>query len=283
MTKFLKSLDNFYYRIKLLFQIDQLGIDETGVDANGNYVKLKTGKYFYGLPTRVKQKKYFNLLSKKYKKIIKFNSFQTVYDIIIRYVERGLRLGGPNKEMFYKLKKGDVVAEMGAYMGYYTMYLSEKVGETGKIVAIEPLPDNVDYINKNIHKNNLSNVTIVPKGVWKEKSTSTFYRKHDDHQSASLILDEDNKNKIDIDVDSLDNILSEAKVDHVDFMIIQLNGVEFEALEGLTKIKPANISIAARYDSDTTKTSEKIKFLLEKRNYDVKIIKKDYIFARLKN
>ena len=281
MTNFLKSIDNFYYRIKLLFQIGRLGIDETNKDENGVYVKLKSGKYFYGLPTRLKQKKYYSLLSKKYKRIINFENLQTVYDIIIRYIERGLRLGGPAKEMFYTPKNGDIIAEMGAYMGYYTIYLSEKVGETGKVIAIEPLPDNINYLRNNISKNNLSNVTIVPKGVWKEKSKSTFFQKQDDHQSASLILDEKSKKKIEIDVDSLDNILLNADVNHVDFMIIQLNGVEYEALEGLTKIKPKNISIAARYDKGEVKTTAKIKALLEERNYDVKIIKKDYVFAKL--
>ncbi len=283
MNNLLKTLDNFYYRVKLLFQIDNLEIEETGNDEQGIYVKLKNGKYFYGTPTRQKQQKYYYFLPKRLKEKIQFSSFQTVYDIIIRYIERGLRLGGPKKEMYYTIKKGDVIAEMGAFMGYYTMYLSEKVGTSGKIVAIEPIPDNIEFLEKNIKKNNLKNVTIIPKGVWKEKSKSTFFKKQDDHQSASLVLNTENKNKFVVDVDSLDNILFNANVNHVDFMIIQLNGVEYEALEGLTKIKPKNISIAARYNNDNVKTSEKIKVLLEQRNYDVKIVEKDYVFASLKN
>ena len=280
MNNFLKIAENIFYKIKLLFYINKLKIEDTGKDEKGIYVKLKNGKYFYGIPTRQKLRKYYSLLSPKNKKVISFNSFQTVYDIIIRYYKRGLKLGGPEKEMFYKLKEGDIVAEMGAYMGYYTLYLSEKVGNRGKIVAIEPLPDNLEYLRNNIIKNNIENVSIVPKGVWKEKDKLTFFQDKDDHQSASLILDK--KNKTDIDVDSLDNILKDSDIDNVDFMIIQLNGVEYEALLGLTKIKPKSISIAARYDSDKIKASEKIKELLEQRNYDVKIVKKDYIFASLK-
>lgn len=281
MSELLKSIENFYYRIKLLFNLDKIGIEDTGEDSNGVYVKLKSGKYFYGIPTKIKQHKYYSLLARKNKKIVSLKSLQTVYDIIIRYVERGLKLGGPKKEMFYKLKEGDVVAEMGAYMGYYTMYLSEKVGENGRIIAIEPLPDNLDYLYKNIKKNNINNITVVPKGVWNKKEKLTFFRKQDDHQSASLILKDVERKKKEIDVDSLDNILSESNVNKVDFMIIQLNGVEYEALEGLTKIKPRNISIAARYDKDNVKTSHKIKSLLEKRNYTVKIVNKDYVFAQL--
>lgn len=281
MNNLLKSFESLYYRVKLLFNIKHINIEETGVNEEGPFVKLKNGFVFYGIPTREKQYKYYSLLSKKYKQLIKIETLQTVYDIIIRFVERGLRLGGPRKEMFYNLKEGDVVAEMGAYMGHYTLYLSEKVGQNGRIIAIEPLPDNLHYLRTNIEKNNIENVTIVPKGVWSEKRKLTFSRKQHDHQSASLILNDSEKEKTEIDVDKLDNILMDANVESVDFMIIQLNGVELEALEGLTKIKPKNISIAARYDKDKTKTSKKIKQLLEKRNYNVKIINKDYVFAKL--
>ncbi|MDZ7764220.1 MAG: hypothetical protein U5K00_07295 [Melioribacteraceae bacterium] len=109
-----------------------------------------------------------------------------------------------------------------------------------------------------------------------------FYKKEDDHQSASLVLSSENKNKLEFEVDCLDNISNEANTKHVDFMIIQLNGVKYEALEGLNIVKPKNLSIAARYDSGTEKTSRKILNLLENRGYFVKLVEEEYVFAELK-
>ena len=283
LKKILKSFSSFYTKVSLLSKIKHLNISGSGKDNIGLYVFLKDGIKFYGKPTRKKLYKYYSLLIPKYKKIFKVEYLQIIFDIIIRYVERGLKLGGPQKEIFYTPKKGDVVAEMGAYMGYYTLYLSQLVGEKGRIIAIEPMPDNLEFLKNNIEKNNIKNVTIVPKGVWNEAGELTFYKNKDDNQSGSLLLKNNNKDKIEIPVDSLDNILDKARVNDVDFMIIQLNGVEYEALQGLTKIRPKNLAIAARYDKDHIKTSEKIKQLLEQRNYTVTIVKQDYVFAKLNN
>lgn len=281
--KILKSFSSFYTKVSLLSKIKHIYISGSGKDNIGLYVFLKDGIKFYGKPTRNKLYKYYSLLPPKYKKIFKVEYLQIIFDIIIRYLERGLKLGGPQKEMFYTPKNGDVIAEMGAYMGYYTLYLSQLVGERGRIIAIEPMPDNLEFLKNNIEKNNIKNVTIVPKGVWNEPGELTFYKNKDDHQSGSLLLKNNNKDKIEIPVDSLDNIIDKAQVNDVDFMIIQLNGAEYEALQGLTKIRPKNLAIAARYDKDHIKTSEKIKQLLEQRNYTVTIVKQDYVFAKLNN
>ena len=81
-----------------------------------------------------------------------------------------------------------------------------------------------------------------------------------------------------MEVDSLDNILEEANIEKLDFIIIQLNGAEPNAIEGLTKVKPDNYSIAARYDKSEQTAANIIKAELEKRNYSVQVIKDKYVY-----
>lgn len=277
----LKNFRSIHKRISLLKKIDSLEINKSGKDDKGFFVELKNGLIFYGPPSRKKIYKYYNFLSKNSKKSIIPECLNIAFDIVIRYVERGLKLGGPPKELYYTPKESDVVAEMGAFMGYYTMYLSQMVGKSGRIVAIEPIEDNLYYLRTNIRQNNLENVIIVPKGVWNKPERMTFFKKEADNQSASLVLSDGEKNKLEFEVDCLDNIFLDINADSVDFMLIQLNGAEYEALEGLTKTKPKHLSIAARYNSGKEKTSKKIKELLEVRGYKVKIEKNDYLYAEL--
>lgn len=279
----ISDIKYIWNRILLARKVSKLKIESAGIDYDEiPFVKLKDGPVFFGLKSSPKDKKYYNLLPASQKSVLPFESFLVANDIVIRYFEGGLMLGGPHKELFYKTKAGDSVAEMGAYMGHYTIYLSEKVGKNGKVIAIEPMPDNLNILRKNIAENKLDNVIIVPKGVWKEKDEMTFHRKKGDHQSGSVELNYKNDDTVKIPVDSLDNILQEQKIDHINFMLIQLNGVEPEALEGLTKYKPNHIAIAARYTKNNKPAAQLISDTLLKRNYKSKIIKRDFVFAELK-
>lgn len=270
-------------RITLVRKISKLDISDAGIESDGEpYVRLKDGTIFYGLKSLAKDKKFYNLLPSKVKKILPFEAFQIANDIVIRFVEGGLMLGGPEKELFYKVKAGDKIAEMGAYMGYYTLYLSQKIGSNGKVIAIEPMPDNLKYLRKNIEANNIKNVVIVPKGVWKEKEKMTFERKKGDNQSGSVELSYDNNDSFSIPVDSLDSILAEQGVKHINMMLIQLNGVEPEALEGLNNYMPEHFAIAARYSKGEELATSIINRELSNRGYNCNIVNQDFLFAELK-
>lgn len=278
----IKDITYILNRIGLVKKIAKLNIDMAGIDSdNLPFVRLNNGTVFYGPESKAKDRKYYNLLHKNVKKKLPFRTFVIAGDIVVRYMEGGLKYKGPKKEMYYKVKNGDNIAEMGAYMGFYTLYLSEKVGNDGHIIAIEPIPDNVKYLRKNIEANNIKNVTIVPKGVWKEKSVMTFSRKVGDNQSASVELNYNNNTTFDVNVDSLDNILTDNKMERINFMLIQLNGVEPEALMGLSRYKPQNFAIAARYSKENENAAKKIRKVLNERGYSCNIEDKEFVFAKL--
>jgi FkbM family methyltransferase len=277
---FFRSITAIYHRIRITSQMRHLDISSSGEEDDMAYVELKSGLRFYGMMPREKDKKYYKLLSSSTKQRIPFIAYQVALDIVIRYVEGGLKIGGPRKESMYKVRPGDTIAEMGAYMGYYTLYLAEKAGKEGKVIAIEPMPDNLKYLKKNVSYNKLKNVIVVEKGVWNSNETQYFFQKSNDTQSASMVLKSDESNKFSIEVNTLDTILKESNVSKVDFMIIQLNGVEPEALHGLTEVAPSNLSIAARYKSEDISPIPQIEGLLGNRGYSVTVKNNGYIYAK---
>lgn len=63
------------------------------------------------------------------------------------------------------VKKGDVVLDVGANIGYYTVLLSKLVGDDGKVIAFEPTRHFGDVLRKSIEVNQLGNIEIVDFGL----------------------------------------------------------------------------------------------------------------------
>jgi protein-L-isoaspartate O-methyltransferase len=60
-----------------------------------------------------------------------------------------------------KLKPGEVVADIGAGSGYYSFRMAEKVGPTGKILAVDVQPEMLTIIRKKMKDKGVANVEPV--------------------------------------------------------------------------------------------------------------------------
>jgi FkbM family methyltransferase len=60
------------------------------------------------------------------------------------------------------VKIGGVVFDVGANVGYYALLSSTLVGESGRVVAFEPVVRNIHYLHRHVKLNRLRNVTILP-------------------------------------------------------------------------------------------------------------------------
>jgi len=59
-----------------------------------------------------------------------------------------------------RLSPGDVVFDVGANIGFHTTALAAAVGPSGRVLAVEPVPDNAARLRANLARNGLSNVQI---------------------------------------------------------------------------------------------------------------------------
>lgn len=60
---------------------------------------------------------------------------------------------------------GMIVYDVGANIGYISLLLAKKVGDTGRVFAFEALPDNVKRLNANLRRNHLENRVQVYAGA----------------------------------------------------------------------------------------------------------------------
>ncbi|MBU2572515.1 MAG: FkbM family methyltransferase, partial [Elusimicrobia bacterium] len=71
-------------------------------------------------------------------------------------------LSGFESELYKQVvKKGMTVLEIGANIGFFTMLFAKLAGESGKVFAFEPDPDNFRLLEKNVQANNYTNAVCV--------------------------------------------------------------------------------------------------------------------------
>lgn len=86
-------------------------------------------------------------------------------------------------ERYYTLKSADVVVDIGAHVGYFTMRAAEKVAY---VYAFEPEPHNFMLLKKNTYY--LNNVEIHNKAVWNNTfSNETMFYHPQNSGGHSLI------------------------------------------------------------------------------------------------
>jgi len=60
------------------------------------------------------------------------------------------------------IRPGDVVMDVGANLGAFTVPISKIVGDTGKVYGYEASPDNLWLLHKNLSDNDCNNVEVLP-------------------------------------------------------------------------------------------------------------------------
>ncbi len=68
------------------------------------------------------------------------------------------------------LKAGDTVIDTGANAEVLTVMASSLVGESGRVIAVEPDPENLAILKKNIAINSLKNVEVVGRALFSESN-----------------------------------------------------------------------------------------------------------------
>jgi len=82
----------------------------------------------------------------------------------IKRLERPDRLPGlkiPEVIAALKLKPGDIIADIGAGVGAFTIPFAKAVAPSGKALAVDIWPDLLDYMNEKAKKEGVSNLEAV--------------------------------------------------------------------------------------------------------------------------
>jgi FkbM family methyltransferase len=135
------------------------------------------------------------------------------------------------------ISEGDVVVDVGACLGYYTLFFRSLVGKTGKVIAFEPDPRYFTLLQKTINANKFENVEIYQKAVGNKNSKIKLLSS--DQIGQSQISDHGD---IDIDCIRLDDYINSAN-----FVKLDVEGYEIEIFKGMSNLLHQKIILMSEF------------------------------------
>jgi FkbM family methyltransferase len=142
-----------------------------------------------------------------------------------------------SREKYFKkiIKKGDIVLDLGANIGYFTCLFAQLVGETGKVYAFEPEPTNFQLLKKNVEKNNYKNVILEEKAVSNKTHKTRLFLTDNGSMDHRLYQTDQKRNSVEVDVVKLDDYFKDKDISF-DFIKSDLQGSDIAAIEGMKEI-----------------------------------------------
>jgi FkbM family methyltransferase len=146
-------------------------------------------------------------------------------------------------------KMGDIVVDVGAHIGRYSIISSKRIGQNGKVVAIEAHPHNFEILNRNIKLNKLTNIITLNHAVYSKATKIKLYTRGQQlgHTIYNTIITDRAKKEdgfVDINANTLDNLLQQNGINEVNWIKIDVEGAEFEVLKGAHNILSNSKDIA---------------------------------------
>jgi FkbM family methyltransferase len=124
------------------------------------------------------------------------------------------------------VKPGDIVFDIGANVGFYTLLSSVLVGDSGKVVSFEPSPRNFGLLKRHVEINASHNVTLHQAAVADAPGEAMF----SDSQDAMAKLSNEGQYKVKIV--SLDDLYAAGELPRPNLLKIDVEGAEARVLNG---------------------------------------------------
>lgn len=165
--------------------------------------------------------------------------------------------GSYDSFLFDRLKtmnlEGKIIFDIGAHIGYHSIYFSRLVGKNGKIFAFEPHPKNIERLRLILekNKNELDNISVydfavsdkigteefnLNEDIESGRSSGNFIGHADTFWDRSVYL-EKGFNKTSVKTFSIDSLKDNLSIDKLpDIMKIDVEGAEYLVLLGAKQI-----------------------------------------------
>lgn len=129
------------------------------------------------------------------------------------------------------IHSGDVVFDIGANVGFYTLLAASRVRVDGVVVAFEPLRQNTHFLRRHLRINRFDGVRVIEAAVGKRNGTAHFQP----HASSAMGRVSENGSLV-VEQVSLDELCDVRAIPDPMLMKIDVEGAELNVLEGASRM-----------------------------------------------
>ncbi len=153
------------------------------------------------------------------------------------------------KVMLSLVRPKDVIVDIGAHIGYYTLLFSKITGKSGKVFAFEPGQSIFMILKENVRINNYTDrVVTVNKAVSSENNREINLYLNNSNPGMNRIFKSEKYGKITDPIEkigtiSVDGYFSRNPVQKIDFVKLDIEGSEYGAIKGMQQTLKNNESI----------------------------------------
>lgn len=173
---------------------------------------------------------------------------------------------------FFQGKKDLTVVDIGANIGVTTYYFSQ----FAKVVhSVEPSMDHFKILKHMVQFNDLENVELHKQAIWIQNKVGKLY--HNSENKTMFSLHSGVQDKIsmpeDVQITTIDKFFENNKIEHCDFLKLDVEGSEFEILghSGFKKVAPKIDTIFLEWHAWADRHPAQLKQALESNGFKVSI------------
>ena len=142
------------------------------------------------------------------------------------------------REFARHLRPDDVIYDIGANVGFFSLIAARLVGQTGCVYSFEPVAENAASIRENVRLNDLRNVTLFDVAVGRKCGNAEMLLTEWDGGSSlatSAVKPDEPISRRIVQVVALDELIDRKNLRPPSFVKIDVEGVELDVLAGMSK------------------------------------------------
>ena len=131
------------------------------------------------------------------------------------------------------LNEGDTVVDVGVNIGFFSVIAANIVRDKGHVYSIEASPKMINRLELVTNESKSKNITICHNALWKDCSILTFNIAT--NSGWSSIIENPTftiEDKYEVNAITLDQFCKEYEVNKINFLKLDIEGAEFDALLG---------------------------------------------------
>jgi FkbM family methyltransferase len=139
----------------------------------------------------------------------------------------------------FKIRDCYTVVDIGANMGFFACEAAREA-KNGRVYAVEPVSHYVEKLKENVRRNKLENVTILPVAIsgkpGQQITITVWYTKAGEPKTDSVHPEAAHPLRVEhqtVNALMLKEIFSNEKIEHCDFLKIDIEGGEYDLFDGV--------------------------------------------------